>query len=184
MPAFLPSFEESLSMGQEVRGSIISVEDIPEFPSHSSKPYRRGAPHSVLAVSDFSTSAVLVRDKERVQHPVYYYSRALRGAEERYPRKEKLILAFVTVARKLCPYFQAHTIEVPTKYPMKKVLHKPETSGRLMKLAIELSEFDIRYRPKTAIKGKSWMTSSWSLHQQSLLGTHRQRLTSPLGSYV
>ena len=33
-----------------------------------------------LAVSDFSTSAVLVRDKERVQHPVYYYSRALRGA--------------------------------------------------------------------------------------------------------
>ena len=30
-----------------------------------------------LAVSDFSTSAVLVRDKERVQHPVYYCSRAL-----------------------------------------------------------------------------------------------------------
>ena len=137
-----------------------------------------------LVISDFSTSAVLVRDKERVQHPVYYYSRALRGAEERYPGKEKLILAFVTVAQKLYPYFQAHTIEVPTKYLMKKVLHKPETSGRLMKWAIELSEFDIRYRPKTAIKGKSWMTSSWSLHQQSLLGMHRQRLTSPLGSYL
>ena len=67
-----------------------------------------------LAVSDFSTSAVLVRDKERVQHPVYYYSRALRGAEERYLRMEKLILALVTAARKLHPYFQAHTIEVPT----------------------------------------------------------------------
>ena len=39
-----------------------------------------------LAVSDFSTSAVLVRDKEQVQHLVYYCSRALRGAEERYPR--------------------------------------------------------------------------------------------------
>ena len=107
-----------------------------------------------LAVSDFSTSAVLVRDKERVQHPVYYCSRALRGAEERYPRMEKLVLALVTVARKLRPYFQAHTIEVPTKYPMKQVLHKPETSGRLMKWAIELSEFDIRYKPKTAIKGQ------------------------------
>ena len=35
---------------------------------------------------------------------------------------------------------------------MKQVLHKPEASGRLMKWAIELSEFDIRYRPKTAIK--------------------------------
>ena len=58
-----------------------------------------------LAVSDFSTNAVLVRDKERVQHPVYYCSRALRGAEERYPRMEKLILALVTAARKLRPYF-------------------------------------------------------------------------------
>ena len=105
-----------------------------------------------IAVSDFSTSAVLVRDKDRVQHPVYYCSQALRGAEERYPRMEKLILALVTVARKLRPYFQAHTIEVPIEYPMKQILHKPETSGRLMKWAIELSEFDIRYKPKTAIK--------------------------------
>ena len=106
-----------------------------------------------LVVSDFSTSAVLVRDKDRVQHPVYYCSRALRGAEERYPRMEKLILALVTTARKLRPYFQAHNIEVPTEYPMKQVLHKLETSGRLMKWAIELSEFDIRYKLKTAIKG-------------------------------
>ena len=105
-----------------------------------------------LAVSDFSTTVVLVRDKERVQHPVYYCSRALRGAEERYPGMEKLILALVTAAQKLCPYFQAHTIEVPTEYPMKQVLHKPETSERLMKWAIELSEFDIRYKLKTAIK--------------------------------
>ena len=97
-----------------------------------------------LAVSDFSTSAVLVRDKERVQYLVYYCSRALRGVEERYPRMEKLILALVTAAQKLRPYFRAHTIEVPTEYPMKRVLHKPEVSGRLMKWAIELSEFDIR----------------------------------------
>ena len=52
-----------------------------------------------LVVLNFSTSAVLVRDKERVQHPVYYCSRALRGAEERYPRMEKLILALVTATR-------------------------------------------------------------------------------------
>ena len=51
-----------------------------------------------LAVSYFSTSSVLIRDKDRVQHPVYYCSRALRGAEERYPKMEKLILALVTTA--------------------------------------------------------------------------------------
>ena len=68
---------------------------------------------------------------------------------------EKLILALVTAARNLRPYFQSHTIEVPIEYPMKQVLHKPETSGRLVKWAIELSEFDIRYKPKTTIKGQA-----------------------------
>ena len=67
---------------------------------------------------------------------------------------EKLILALVTAARKVRPYFQAHTIEIPTEYPMKQVLHKSETSGRLMKWALELSEFDIRYKLKTIIKGQ------------------------------
>ena len=67
---------------------------------------------------------------------------------------EKLILALVTITQKLRPYFQAHTIEIPTEYPMKQVLHKPETFGRLMKWAIELSEFDIRYKLKTIIKGQ------------------------------
>ena len=67
---------------------------------------------------------------------------------------EKLILALVTAAQKLRPYFQAHTIEVPMEYPMKQVLHKPEVSGRLMKWAIEPSEFDIRYKPKPTIKGQ------------------------------
>ena len=66
---------------------------------------------------------------------------------------EKLILALVTTSRKLRPYFQAHTIEVPTEYPMKQILYKPETSGRLIKWDIELNKFDIRYKPRTAIKG-------------------------------
>ena len=65
---------------------------------------------------------------------------------------EKLILALVTTSRKLRTYFQAHTIEVPTEYLMKQILHKRETSGRLIKWAIELSEFHIRYKPRTAIK--------------------------------
>ena len=34
-----------------------------------------------LDVSDFATSATLVRERDRVQQPIYYCSRALRGAE-------------------------------------------------------------------------------------------------------
>ena len=67
---------------------------------------------------------------------------------------EKLILALVTITRKLRPYFQVHIVEVPTEYPMKQVLHKPETSGRLIKWAIEMSEFDIRYKSRIAVKGQ------------------------------
>ena len=37
---------------------------------------------------------------------------------------------------------------------MKQILHKPETSGRLIKWAIELSEFDIRYKLWTVVKGQ------------------------------
>ena len=58
-----------------------------------------------LVVSYFATSVVLIRERDRVQQPVYYCNRALRGAEERYLRMEKLILALVTATRKLHPYF-------------------------------------------------------------------------------
>ena len=67
---------------------------------------------------------------------------------------EKLILALVTTAKRLRPYFQAHTIEIPTKHPMKQILHKPKTSRRLVKWVIELNEFDIRYKLRAAVKGQ------------------------------
>ena len=67
---------------------------------------------------------------------------------------EKMILALVTTSRKLRPDFQAHTFEVLTEYPMKQILHKLKTSRRLIKWAIKLSEFDIRYKPRTVVKGQ------------------------------
>ena len=42
-----------------------------------------------LAVSDFSTSTALIRDKDRVQHPVYYCSRARRRRKERKRKKNR-----------------------------------------------------------------------------------------------
>ena len=84
---------------------------------------------------------------------MYYASRALRGAEERYPPMENLAFALVTAARKLKPYFQAHTVNVLTDKPLRRAMNNPEVAGRLALWAIELSEFDIRYRPRAAIKG-------------------------------
>uniref|UniRef100_A0A2N9J5E4 Integrase catalytic domain-containing protein n=1 Tax=Fagus sylvatica TaxID=28930 RepID=A0A2N9J5E4_FAGSY len=108
-----------------------------------------------LAVSPTPVSSVLIREEERWQLPVYYTSRALRGAEERYPPMEKLAFALVTAARKLRPYFQAHTIVLLTNHPLRKAMNKLDAIGRLIQWSIELSEFDIDYRPRTAIKAQA-----------------------------
>ena len=58
-----------------------------------------------LAVNLYAVSSALVREEGRVQKPVYYTSRALRGAEARYPQIEKLAFALITASRKLRHYF-------------------------------------------------------------------------------
>ena len=106
-----------------------------------------------IAVLQAAVRAALVRDEGGSQRPVYFISRAFRGAEERYPRMEKLAFALVTVARKLKPYFQAHTIIVLTDQPLKRAMSNPEAAGRMALWAIELSEFDVQYRLRTIVKG-------------------------------
>ena len=62
------------------------------------------------------------------QLPIYYVSKALLDAETRYSHLEKLVLALIVPARKLQPYFQAHSIVVITSFPIKLVLPKPKVS--------------------------------------------------------
>uniref|UniRef100_A0A2N9FIS9 Uncharacterized protein n=1 Tax=Fagus sylvatica TaxID=28930 RepID=A0A2N9FIS9_FAGSY len=66
-----------------------------------------------------------------------------------------LAFALVTAARKLRPYFQAHTIVLLTNHLLRKAMNKPDAAGRLIQWSIELSEFDIDYRPRTAIKAQA-----------------------------
>ena len=64
-------------------------------------------------------------------------------------------MALVVVVRKPRLYFQAHVILVPTSHPFRQILQNPEVSGRLTKWAIELGEFDIKFTPRTTIKGQA-----------------------------
>jgi hypothetical protein len=93
-------------------------------------------------------SSALVREEAGVQRPVYFTSKALHGAEERYPWIEKLAFALVVSARRLRPYFQAHAIRVLTEYPLRKILQKPDLSGRLVNRAVELEQFDVELRAR------------------------------------
>lgn len=76
------------------------------------------------------------------------------AAELRYTTMEKLALTVVTSARKLRPYFQSHTIDVLTNQPLRAILHSPSQSGRMTRWAIELSEYDINYKGRTAAKSQ------------------------------
>uniref|UniRef100_A0A2N9J3I5 Integrase catalytic domain-containing protein n=1 Tax=Fagus sylvatica TaxID=28930 RepID=A0A2N9J3I5_FAGSY len=85
-----------------------------------------------LALSSSAVSSALIRKEERIQKPVYYTSRALKGAEEK-----------------------AHSIVVLTDYPLRKAMNKPDAAGRLIQWSIEMNEFDIGYWPRTAIKAQA-----------------------------
>ena len=108
-----------------------------------------------LAATDLAVAAVLVREECNSQKPVYYVSKALSAVESRYLNAEKLAYALLVAARKLRAYFSAHPITVYTDAPLKKILYRPEISGRLLAWSIELTEFQITYTPRKVIKATS-----------------------------
>ncbi|KAM1149253.1 hypothetical protein ACFX2B_029561 [Malus domestica] len=69
-----------------------------------------------LSVSASAVSFVLIRKNGNVERHVYYANKALQDAETRYSNIDKLALALVMSARKLRPYFQAHSIIVLTNH--------------------------------------------------------------------
>jgi ribonuclease HI len=108
-----------------------------------------------LAVSEHAVSSALVRKDGLEQYPVYYSSKTMLPAETRYRPIEKLALALLTAKRKLLPYFECHTIIVITEYPLKAVLKNANLSDRICRWSLELANFDVRFEPRTSIKGQA-----------------------------
>ena len=104
------------------------------------KKYMSGAPllftsdegqplYLYLAISKHAVSSVLVNKQCEEQKSVYYVSQTLLDAQTWYLPLEKLAWALVMSSRKLVQYFQAHTIVVVTKHPLKGLLWKVDFSG-------------------------------------------------------
>lgn len=101
-----------------------------------------------LVVSYFVVSIVLFwHNQNNEQRLIYYISKALIDAKTWYSQVEQTTLALWITAKKLRPYFQAHQITVLTNQPLQVTLHKLDMFERMMKWAIELSEYDIWYKP-------------------------------------
>jgi hypothetical protein len=74
-------------------------------------------------------------------------------------------------SRKLKHYFQVHEITVPSSQPLEDIFSNKEASRRIGKWATELSQFDLKYVPRTAIKSQALVDfmADWtpSVHQSS-----------------
>ena len=118
-----------------------------------SSPERDEILFAYIAVAPYAVSLVLIRVDDGVQRPVYYVSKSLHEAEIRYLPLEKAILAVVHGTKKLPQYFQAHTVIVLTQLPLRAVLKSADYTGRIAKWGTILGSFDIKYMPRTSIRG-------------------------------
>ena len=107
-----------------------------------------------IAVAPHAVSLVLVRVNSGVQRLVYYVSKSPHEAEVRYLPLEKAILAVVLATRKLPHYFQAHTVVVLTQLPFRSILRSADYTRRIAKWGTTLGAFDIKYMPRTSVKGQ------------------------------
>ena len=80
--------------------------------------------------------------------------KSLHEAEVRYLPLERAILAVVHVTRKLPHYFQSHTIVILTQLSLKSLLRSADYTGRIAKWGTILGAFDIKYMPRTSVKGQ------------------------------
>ena len=107
-----------------------------------------------ITVALYAISLVLIRVDSGIQQPVYYVSKSFNKTEVRYLPLEKAILVVVHATRKLPHYFQAHTVVVLTQLPLKSVLRSADYTGRIVKWGTILGAFDIKYMPRTSVKGQ------------------------------
>ena len=63
-------------------------------------------------------------------------------------------MAVVHATRKLPHYFQSHTVIILTQLLLRSLLRNADYIGRIVKWGMILEAFDIKYMPRTSIKGQ------------------------------
>lgn len=100
-----------------------------------------------------------MHEEEKSQHLVYYVGQTLKGVEIIYSHLEKVVYALFVTVRKLVSYFQAYHIRVLTNWLPASILRSPNSSGRLIKCAVELTQYGLEYLPRLSIKAQALPTS-------------------------
>ena len=123
-------------------------------PPITSSPLTDEVLFSYIVVAPHAVSLVLIRIDNGIQWAVYYVNKSLHEAKIRYLPLEKAIIVVVHDTRKLPHYFQAHTVVVLTQLLLRAVLRSTDYMGRIAKWGTILRAFDIKYMPRTSVKGQ------------------------------
>ena len=139
---------------QSLIGKMMALNRFIPLVSKKYRTFQQGEElYAYLGQSETAISGVLSREENRKQKPVFYISRVLQDAEQRYGPLEQLVLSLLNVSRKLKHYFDAHPIVIFTDQPLKSILSKPDITGRA-KWAMEIAGYNLEIRPETAKKAK------------------------------
>jgi hypothetical protein len=107
-------------------------------------------------------SGALVVEKEIVgngkiakqQFPVHFVSEVLTGSKRFYSEVEKICYAVIMSVCKLRHYFEMDTIGVLTDQSLHDIFRNRDSSGRISKWAMELSEHVVDFEKCSAIKSQ------------------------------
>ena len=107
-----------------------------------------------ISVTPIALGALLAQhDDQGRERAIYYISKTLVSYELNYTPMEKACLAVVFSTQKLHHYMLGHTVHLISKIdPLKYILSKSTLIDHLAKWVMLLSEFDIQYFDRKAIK--------------------------------
>src|SRR3954464_7060496 len=113
-----------------------------------------------IAATNRVVSVMVVERPEKdkaqpVQRPVYYVSEVLSTSKQNYPHYQKMCYGVYMAAKKLKPYFQAHSITVVSSAPLADIMGSRDATGRVTKWEIEIASHEIQYESRTAIKSQA-----------------------------
>jgi hypothetical protein len=86
-------------------------------------------------------------------------SEALAGSKKYYSEMEMICYAIVMSARKLQHYFEAHRVRVLTNQPLNDIFRNHDSSVRIRKWTMELSEHVVDFEKRSAIKSQALANS-------------------------
>ena len=111
--------DKTFTWGDDCEKTFSQLKDYLSSLSILTRPERGELLYLYIAASEEATGIVLIVERNGEQKPMYYTSKVLHGAKERYQRIKKLAYAVVLASKRLKHYFKAHPVVVRTDQPIR-----------------------------------------------------------------